>query len=466
MYHLIKRYFFEQQDQAYLDWLYSQNKRMLVYGLLFTLISVTSLSFVDYFYWGIQYDALGEAQPKVFGINDTFRLIILPIINAVVIIIAASPWNRSMWQFDLLAGIVIFASAFSFFLSGVYNESYSGDDYAYDVLVLILFTQIILGLTFRSSFLINCFLVFTVVVYMSVDDIPAGDYLYTLSLIILLWIPVCLGMFRLEEAKYSNFVTLSHLQSAHREVAAQARKLKIKNEDLQQFAYASSHDLQEPLRSITNFVQILDKQLDQQLDAKQRVYMKIIVDSTKRMKDLIHAILEYSRIGNNKLLETFDCNEVLAGVLIDLSRSIEESGGSIYYKNLPTITGYKAEFAILIQNLISNALKFRQANRPPIVTISVEEHSAHFHFQICDNGIGIEQKYADKIFHLFSRLHSKTAFEGTGIGLTHSKKIVELHRGKIWVSSNGAEGTCFHFYISKRLNTTFHGKEAELYHAN
>jgi light-regulated signal transduction histidine kinase (bacteriophytochrome) len=180
--------------------------------------------------------------------------------------------------------------------------------------------------------------------------------------------------------------------------------------------------------------------------------MNLIMDSASRMSDLILAILDYSRIGGNKNLTRFDCNAIIENVKNDLNYMITQSGGKIIIENpLPVILGYQAEFNTLIQNIIGNALKFRKKDVAPVIIIhSHTDHTAH-HFCIQDNGIGMEQKYANKIFLLFSRLHTKDVYEGTGIGLTHSKKIVELHGGKIWVESVKGQGTSFHFYISKHL---------------
>lgn len=192
---------------------------------------------------------------------------------------------------------------------------------------------------------------------------------------------------------------------------------------------------------------------------EQRLYMGLVLSSTDRMKNLIHAILDYSRIGRDRKLEAIDCNQLLNDVLADLDFALQESRGKVELGWLPMVYGYKAELATLFQNLISNALKFRQPDVPPIVKVSGSTCGSDFLFVVEDNGIGIDPKYDNKIFQLFSRLHNKDVYEGTGIGLTHSKKIVELHGGRIWVEAKEKYGTCFYFKIPQRIATTQQEKE-------
>lgn len=236
------------------------------------------------------------------------------------------------------------------------------------------------------------------------------------------------------------------------ELQEQTQKLKHRNDELQQFAYASSHDLQEPLRTITNFVGLLNARMGDKISGENRVYMNLIQDSARRMSDLILAILDYSRIGRNKKLTEFDCNIIIKNVKNDLDYLLMKANGQVIIENtLPKILGYKTEFTILFQNIIENALKFKKEGVSPLITIHSHSDEEAHHFCIQDNGIGMEQKYANKIFHLFSRLHTKDAYEGTGIGLTHCKKIVELHGGKIWVESVKGQGTSIQFNIPKNL---------------
>ena len=228
----------------------------------------------------------------------------------------------------------------------------------------------------------------------------------------------------------------------------QANKdLERKNVELEQFAYIASHDLQEPLRTTSSFVALLQKQYQGKFDEKADKYFTFISDASERMKVLIKNLLDYSRIGNKKELEEVDCNKILNEVLADLGTSISEANANIQYTPLPVINGYPTEMKQLFQNLITNGMKFRKKGTTPEIKISVQKIEGFWQFAFQDNGIGIDHKHNEKIFVIFQRLHTRNDYEGTGIGLSHCKKIVELHKGKIWVDSVSGEGSIFNFTI-------------------
>jgi light-regulated signal transduction histidine kinase (bacteriophytochrome) len=164
----------------------------------------------------------------------------------------------------------------------------------------------------------------------------------------------------------------------------------------------------------------------------------------------VQDLLDYSRLGRERILETIDCNHLVQQVLSDLTMAIQESHAVINIDLLPTVSGYATEMKQLFQNLISNSLKFRKRGEPPVINISAEPKQDHWQFKIADNGIGIDEKYWERIFIIFQRLHTKNEYAGTGIGLAHCKKITELHNGKIWVDSVVGEGSTFYFTIKKR----------------
>jgi light-regulated signal transduction histidine kinase (bacteriophytochrome) len=171
------------------------------------------------------------------------------------------------------------------------------------------------------------------------------------------------------------------------------------------------------------------------------------------MSDLIKDLLDHSRIGQKRqVTQSLDINEVVEQIKQDFHSKLSETNASIETENLPTIDCYDVEMRLLLQNLISNGMKFSKPHQPAVVKISCQTDSGAYHFKVEDNGIGIEPKYQDKIFVIFQRLHSKREYEGTGIGLAHCKKVLDLHKGKIWVESELGEGSTFHFTIPKVLN--------------
>ena len=228
------------------------------------------------------------------------------------------------------------------------------------------------------------------------------------------------------------------------------KELRIKNKELEQFVYIASHDLQEPLRTTTSFVELLQLQYQGKLDERADKYFSFIMDSSTRMKTLIKDLLDYSRIGAKKELVEVDCDVVMKEVLADLGNAISNAQAIITTDHLPVITGYATEIKQLFQNLLINAIKFRKKDIAPQIQVYIKDLGEHWQFSVKDNGIGIEEQHKEKIFMIFQRLHTKTAYEGSGIGLAHTKKIVELHGGNIWIESTVGEGTTFHFTIQKK----------------
>ncbi|MEO5564296.1 MAG: ATP-binding protein [Chitinophagaceae bacterium] len=238
-----------------------------------------------------------------------------------------------------------------------------------------------------------------------------------------------------------------NLKKGERNLEMKNRELERKNKELEQFAYVASHDLQEPLRTVSNFAELFQKQYHGNLDEKADKYITYMLQSSARMKVLITDLLEYSRIGRNKELERVDCNIILMEVLADLDAAIKEAFADIRSDHLPVVTGYSMEIKQLFQNLIFNAIKFRKKGTNPVIRISAEKVGEHSQFSFSDNGIGIAKEHHDRIFIIFQRLHTRDEYNGSGIGLSHCKKIVELHKGRIWLKSEPGEGTTFYFTI-------------------
>jgi light-regulated signal transduction histidine kinase (bacteriophytochrome) len=234
-------------------------------------------------------------------------------------------------------------------------------------------------------------------------------------------------------------------------INAQARyatMLRRSNEELQQFAYVASHDLQEPLRMVTSYLQILENRYSDHLDSDAHEFIGFAVDGAARMKALINDLLAYSRVdGGEKVFEEFDAQLALNKALDNLALKIEDSGALITYDAMPTIKADRMQIIQLFQNLIGNAVKFQRAGNVPQVHIGVERKNDEWQFAVRDNGIGIGAFYLDRIFVIFQRLNKKDEYPGTGIGLAICKKVVERHGGRIWVESTVGEGTTFYFTI-------------------
>ncbi len=233
-----------------------------------------------------------------------------------------------------------------------------------------------------------------------------------------------------------------------RHVAERTAELARSNEDLQQFAYVASHDLQEPLRMVNGFMKLLRDRYEAQLDDKAKEYIAFSVEGATRMSQLIVDLLAYSRVDRKgTALRPTDANTVLLGALGNLRGSAQEAGVTVTHDQLPTVNGDASQLAQVFQNLIGNAIKFRSPDRPCQVHVGAEQQGGRWVFSVRDNGIGISPQHAERIFVIFQRLHTRQQYPGTGIGLAICKKIVEHHGGRIWVESKPGEGSTFYFTL-------------------
>jgi len=227
-------------------------------------------------------------------------------------------------------------------------------------------------------------------------------------------------------------------------------ELARSNAELQQFAYVASHDLQEPLRMIGSYTQLLEKRYGAKLDQDAREFMDFIVDGATRMKQLIEDLLAYSHVGTRgKELRPVQAQAVLDKVLINLRGAVEQSGATVTHDPLPEVNADDMQLAQLLQNLIGNAIKFRGKDEAPRIHVGVEDAGDEWRFTVADNGIGIEPQYFERIFMVFQRLHTRDEYPGTGIGLAICKKVIDRHDGRIWVESAYGKGSKFYFTLPK-----------------
>ena len=238
------------------------------------------------------------------------------------------------------------------------------------------------------------------------------------------------------------------VQWVNEQLQAQAEELTRSNRDLEQFAYVASHDLQEPLRKVASFCQLLQRRYAGQLDERADQYIAFAVDGAQRMQRLINDLLAFSRIG--RLTAGFtdiDLNELMAEVTAQISAAREYAKGDVTWDRLPVVEGEEPLLSALFTNLIANSLKFRRPSVPPKVHISARQVDQQWEIAVADNGIGIDLDFADKVFVIFQRLHAKDAYPGTGIGLAIVKKIVEYHGGRVWLDPDVSEGTTIRFTL-------------------
>ncbi|MEN7546278.1 ATP-binding protein [Rapidithrix thailandica] len=243
---------------------------------------------------------------------------------------------------------------------------------------------------------------------------------------------------------------ITELKSARIRLEKTLKELQRSNDELENFVYLTSHDLQEPMLSVISFIELFKKEYEQQFDENAEKYLQYTLESANRMKELITCLLDYLRIGREKIIDPIDLPNVLNDVLEELQPSIQLNRAEILMDELPQITGCEEEIRHLFQNLISNAIKFKKKDQKPIIRIFSKEEELNWVFCVEDNGIGISQQHFHKAFSIFKQLHKRGVYEGMGVGLAICKKIIEEHGGKIWVESLENQGSKFYFTILKQ----------------
>lgn len=269
------------------------------------------------------------------------------------------------------------------------------------------------------------------------------------------------GSTNLGLVKYSNHMvagtyecSIHHIQNNYvyvmlrnvTELERTKNELELKNKDLNQLTYIASHDLKAPLNNISCLIELIKQDYQEKLDEQGFKLLGFINDASKRMKNLINDLLDYGSLGHEKEVSIVDCNKLIQDVLHDIQADIKETRTTIEVGDLPTVKGFPTELRLLFQNLISNGIKYRKNGVAPIIKISAKKQDG-WTFSVQDNGIGIAENQKDKIFIIFQRLHTQKEYAGTGIGLAHCKKIIDLHKGDIWVDSKPEQGSIFYFTI-------------------
>ena len=255
--------------------------------------------------------------------------------------------------------------------------------------------------------------------------------------------------YAVEDMRRKLVAELDAAQEREDVLAQQTVELRRSNSELEQFAYVASHDLQEPLRKVASFCQLLDKRYGTELDGRGKQYIDFAVDGAKRMQVLINDLLTFSRVGRvHDSWTPVELDRSLDRALANLAMVIEESGTTVVRETpLPSVTGDPTTLAMIWQNLIGNAVKFRRSDEPCVITVGCEREGDDWHFTVADNGIGIAPEFAEKVFVIFQRLHGRDEYDGTGIGLALCRKIIEFHGGRIWLDPDSRQGARIHFSL-------------------
>ncbi|MFG2430713.1 CHASE3 domain-containing protein [Streptomyces sp. NPDC048590] len=252
-----------------------------------------------------------------------------------------------------------------------------------------------------------------------------------------------------EDMRRRLVAELAESQDRETLLSEQTAELRRSNSELEQFAYVASHDLQEPLRKVASFCQLLEKRYGDELDDRGRQYIDFAVDGAKRMQVLINDLLTFSRVGRvQQSWKPVDLDASLDRALSNLTLAVEDSGATVVRDApLPELLGEATSLTMVWQNLIGNAIKFRRDDVPCRITVGCVQEGENWHLSVADNGIGIAPEFADKVFIIFQRLHARDEYEGTGIGLSLCRKIIEFHGGRIWLDPEPSEGTLIHFTL-------------------
>lgn len=392
-------------------------------------------------------------------VTHQYMLAVIDILITIGILVIAF-----MHGINLLARKIIFFS-FAVVLSCamLLYVGTSGPGLVY-LLAICIFSLLVFPTTysFWPAWLITCICIFfSVAIYFNAIALPKQNFapasewiaissnVVFLSFLLAALVP---RLFKgLQETLNKEKELKEALRKQHDELQQALKLVQQKNKELEQFAYLASHDLQEPLRMVTSFMGLLKNKYGDQLDETAHIYINFAVDGGKRMQKMISDLLDLSRTARHDgIKEMVDFKDLIKDVKQNILRLIEENQVEIIVKTaLPVLPVFRSEISSVFQNLLSNAIKFRKKETSPVISVSAAELETSWLFTIEDNGIGIEKEKFEKIFEIFTRLHSQEIYEGTGIGLAVCKKVIEHHGGEIWVESKEEKGSTFYFTIIK-----------------
>ncbi len=245
--------------------------------------------------------------------------------------------------------------------------------------------------------------------------------------------------------------TKAILEAQNKKLSALNHELNVKNKQIEEFTYIVTHDLKSPLSNINSIAKELQNLSEKGEIKNSESYLKHLTGNSYRMTKLVQSLMEYAEIGSSELMTEVDCNVIVSEVMEDLSEQIKKSNAKIQVGELPKIIGNEREIRMVFQNIIDNALKFRIEEENPHIIIAVDQRPGHYLFSIQDNGIGIPVEQKGNVFNAFQRLHNQNEYEGSGIGLYGCKRVIDIHRGRIWVESEENKGSTFFFTISSNL---------------
>ena len=414
-------------------WIFPTHRRALLLAHVLGGLMYSTFFIVDFF-------LLEGWDLELFLI----RVIGIPSILVTTGIILSSKKVENQGQLDLVGLVILVFAHIGHFLIG-YKVGAIEPSYLMALSIpSLLFSIHLCGLMYRTAFFLSVIVLIGYFI-MEILVIQQGwnQTFFRCALMTFFVIATLFSGYLVEQSKRRQFRHESDLEK-------QKRVLQFKNKELEQFAYIASHDLQEPLRTVSSFSELLRQDFKEPLGPEGSVYLDFITKAAGRMRDLVKGLLDYSRLGRKAELSQVDANEIMIGICEDLNKTITDTKASISWDNLPILAAYQTEFRLLLQNLVNNGIKFRKNNEAPVIDVSAFQEADSWKFAVKDNGIGIEEEFKDKIFLIFQRLHSKDEYEGTGIGLSHCRKIVQLHRGKIWVESEFGKGSVFYFTIPFR----------------